>query len=165
MLNMLNINYLNKRPSIAMASKEEQGSELWGLVRSIYRTALKRLNSRLAREKITFSQYSVLLALSRNGPMQMNRLSENMLVAPANVTGLVDRMEKKGLVVRSRATSDRRLYIIEPTDFGEATFRRISSSFRSYVRSIGEGLTGSEKSVAMAALRKMLENVEATKEI
>ena len=148
-----------------MASREEPGSELWGLVRSIYRTALKRLNARLAKEKVSFSQYSVLLALSRNGPMQMSKLGDHMLVAPANVTGLVDRMEKKGLVRRKRDPRDRRLYVIEPTDLGESTFRSISVRFRAYVRSIGEGLSPAEQDAALFALKKMMAKVEATREI
>jgi len=82
---------------IRMSGPSDSDFELWQNIRDIYRAALKRLNAKLRKERITFSQYSVLLALSRNGPMQMNKLSEHMLVAPANVTGLVDRMERKGL--------------------------------------------------------------------
>jgi MarR family transcriptional regulator, 2-MHQ and catechol-resistance regulon repressor len=148
-----------------MASRDEPGSELWGLVRTIYRTALKRLNARLAKEKVTFSQYSVLLALSRNGPMPMSKLGDHMLVAPANVTGLVDRMEKKGLVRRRRDARDRRLYVIEPTDLGESTFRSISIRFRAYVRTIGEELTPAEQAAALSALKKMMAKVESTREI
>ena len=146
-------------------SKVEADAELWSLIRTIYRSALKRLNSRLAKEKITFSQYSVLLALDRNGPMPMSRLSEHMLVAPANVTGLVDRMEKKGYVKRVRGTVDRRLYRIEPTEKGTQVFRSISGRFRSYVRSIGEGLTPEELQSTLNALRKTRAKVEATEEI
>ncbi len=144
---------------------EEPGNELWRTVRSIYRTALKRLNARLSKEKITFSQYSVLLALARNGPMQMNRLGEHMLVAPANVTGLVDRMEKKGYVRRRRDRADRRLYVIEPTELGTATFRRISGRFQAYVRSIGRDLSDAELESTLASLRKVLAAVERTREI
>ncbi len=148
-----------------MSESDAQGAELWRMVRTIYRTALRRLNARLSRERMTFSQYSVLLALSRDGPMQMNKLGENMLVAPANVTGLVDRMEKKGYVRRRRDSSDRRLYVVEPTDLGVATFRRISGRFQSYVRSIGRGLSSEELAVTLGALRKVLAEVERTKEI
>jgi len=148
-----------------MLREDEPAPELWGLVRSIYRIALKRLNARLAEEKITFSQYSVLFALARNGPMQMSKLGEHMLVAPANVTGLVDRMEKKGYVRRTRRPNDRRAIVIEATELGDATFRRIFGRFRAYVNSIGEGLTDPEMRSTVVALRKMMAQVESTKEI
>jgi len=148
-----------------MLRDDEPGFELWSLVRSIYRTALKRLNARLAKEKISFSQYSVLLALARNGPMQMSILGEHMLVAPANVTGLVDRMEKKGWVVRKRNPNDRRAIVIETTPLGEETFRRISVRFRAYVRSIGQDLTEQELESTLRAMKTMMARVESTREI
>lgn len=148
-----------------MLREDDPSTELWRLVRGIYRTALKRLNARLAKERVSFSQYSVLLALARRGPMQMNKLGENMLVAPANVTGLVDRMEKKGYVRRRRDEADRRLYMIEPTPLGVKTFERISERFQSYVRSIGKDLSQSERSAVVASLSKVLAAVEGSQEI
>lgn len=139
--------------------------ELWQNIRDIYRTALKRLNAKLRKERITFSQYSVLLALSRSGPMQMNKLSEHMLVAPANVTGLVDRMEKKGYVRRKRDERDRRLYVIEETERGSRIFKSISSRFRQYAGNLGSTLTREERDSTLAALRKVRMEVEKPAEL
>jgi len=139
--------------------------ELWQSIRTIYRTALKRLNARLAKERITFSQYSVLLALSRNGPMQMNRLGEHMLVAPANVTGLVDRMGKKGYVRRRRDPKDRRLYVIEPTESGAKIFKSISRRFTQYAEGMAAALSQDELAATLKALKKVRQTVEAKAEI
>ena len=139
--------------------------ELWQSIRCIYRAALKRLNARLRKERITFSQYNVLLALSREGPMQMNKLGENMLVAPANVTGLVDRMEKKGYVRRKKGEKDRRLYVIEATEKGTRVFTSISSKFRLYVGNLGSTLTREERNSTLAALRKVRMEVEKAAEL
>jgi len=139
--------------------------ELWQNIRTIYRTVLNRLNARLRKERITFSQYSVLLALARNGPMQMSKLGEQMLVAPANVTGLVDRMEKKGYVRRKRSEKDRRLYVIESTEKGSRIFKSISGRFRQYAGSIGSTLTRAELDSAIVALRKVKAEVREPAEI
>lgn len=144
---------------------DDPTGRVWPLIRTIYRTALKRLNARLAKEGITFSQYSVLIALSRNGPMQMNRLSEHMLVAPANVTGLVDRMEKKGYVRRRRMSADRRLYVIEPTEAGTAMFKRVSGRFGAYVRSIEDVMTERRVAEMIKDLKAILATIEETREI
>jgi MarR family 2-MHQ and catechol resistance regulon transcriptional repressor len=143
----------------------ETSMELWQNIRTIYRSTLKRLNARLAKEKITFSQYSVLLALSRSGPMQMNRLGEHMLVAPANVTGLVDRMDKKGFVRRRRDPKDRRLYVIEPTESGTKIFRNISSRFTHYAEGLGSDLTHDEMATTLKALKKVRHRIQAKAEI
>ena len=148
-----------------MPSNSDSDIELWQSVRTIYRAVLKRLNARLRKERITFSQYSVLLALSRNGPMQMNKLGEHMLVAPANVTGLVDRMEKKGYVRRRRDENDRRLYVIEETEKGSRIFASISGRFKQYAGSLGSSLTRDELNSTLAALRKVRAEVQEPTEL
>jgi DNA-binding MarR family transcriptional regulator len=148
-----------------MPRQDEPGTELWQLIRSIYRSSLKKLNARLAKERITFPQYNVLLALAREGPMQMNRLSEHMLVAPANMTGLIDRMEKKGYVRRTRSPEDRRLLVVEPTELGSTVYRKISGRFVSYVKSIGQDLPAAELGSTVESLRKIMDTVEKAKEI
>ncbi len=148
-----------------MSGPSDSDFELWQNIRDIYRVALKRLNARLRKERITFSQYSVLLALSRSGPMQMNKLSEHMLVAPANVTGLVDRMERKGYVRRKRDERDRRLYMIEETERGSRIFKSISRRFRQYTGNLGSTLTREERDSTLAALRKVRMEVEKPAEI
>ena len=148
-----------------MSETSDSDFELWQNIRDIYRAALKRLNAKLRKERITFSQYSVLLALSRKGPMQMNKLSEHMLVAPANVTGLVDRMEKKGYVRRRKDEKDRRLYVIEATKKGSRVFKSISVRFMQYTGNLGSTLTRKERDSALAALRKVRLEVEKPTEL
>jgi len=148
-----------------LSGPSDSDFELWQNIRDIYRVALKRLNARLRKERITFSQYSVLLALSRSGPVQMNKLSEHMLVAPANVTGLVDRMERKGYVRRKRNEKDRRLYMIEETEKGSRIFKSISSRFRKYAGNLGSTLTQEERVSTLAALRKVRMEVEKPAEL
>ena len=41
-----------------------------------------------------------------------------MYVTPANITGIVDRLEKKGLVVRNRQRDDRRIILLTLTEEG-----------------------------------------------
>jgi len=139
--------------------------ELWSEIRDIYRTALKRLNARLAVENITFPQYSVLLALGRSGPMKMSTLGENMLVAPANVTGLIDRIEAKGYVRRRRDPVDRRLWVIELTDEGAMVYKNISSRFRQYARGLGSSLSREELGATIASLDKVKARVKEPAEL
>jgi DNA-binding MarR family transcriptional regulator len=148
-----------------MSDAGDSSLELWQEIRDIYRVGLKRLNARLALEGITFSQYSVLLALGRAGPMPMSRLGEHMLVAPANVTGLVDRMEERGYVRRRRDPSDRRLYIIEPTERGARLYRIISTRFRQYMRNIGSPLSEEELLGAVASLAKVKKRIDGMPEL
>lgn len=134
-------------------------------MRDIYRAALKRLNARLEKERITFPQYNVLLEISRNGPLPMSRLGDNMLVAPANVTGLIDRMELKGYVSRRRDAKDRRLWVVEMTPQGKRVFRGISGRFRQYTGGLGSELSKEDLAATLSALRRIRSRVERTPEL
>jgi MarR family 2-MHQ and catechol resistance regulon transcriptional repressor len=79
-----------------------------------------------ADEGITESQLQALGLLVENGPMLMRKMSDAMLVTPANVTGIVDRLEDKKLVRRTPGEGDRRATIIEITSEGKALYERVA---------------------------------------
>ncbi len=60
-----------------------------------------------------------LWILQENGPMPMTHLADLLGVAVPNATGIVDRMEQRGLVERVRDDADRRVVIVRPTPAGE----------------------------------------------
>lgn len=59
-----------------------------------------------------------LLALVVTEPRPMSRLADGLRCEPSNVTGLVDRLEKRGLVERRVDGQDRRVKLIAPTEAG-----------------------------------------------
>jgi DNA-binding MarR family transcriptional regulator len=69
---------------------------------------------------VTGPQGVVIRNLRDNGPASSAELSRSMHVSPSNMTGLIDRLEKKNLVVRTRKEWDRRVSLIELTDAGRA---------------------------------------------
>ncbi len=77
-------------------------------------------------EGITDPQFLALLLLVDNGPMLMRKMSDEMLVTPANVTGIMDRLEEKSLVRRTPGKGDRRATIIEITFEGKALYERVA---------------------------------------
>ena len=58
--------------------------------------------------------------------MLMRKMSDEMLVTPANVTGIMDRLEEKSLVRRTPGKGDRRATIIEITSEGKALYERVA---------------------------------------
>jgi len=79
-----------------------------------------------ADEGITESQFLALMLLVENGPMLMRRMSDEMLVTPANVTGIMDRLEEKSFVRRTAGKEDRRATIIEITPEGKSLYERVA---------------------------------------
>lgn len=70
-------------------------------------------------------QCLVLKSIDTNGASSLAVLSRFLNVTPANMTGLVDRLEKKGLVRRARKEGDRRVTIVELTETGKPLSRSV----------------------------------------
>ena len=65
--------------------------------------AIKRAASeRLRRTGVSMAQLNILYILHRSGEMTMSQLAECLNVSLSNATGLIDRMEERGFIERSR---------------------------------------------------------------
>ncbi|MFH9740999.1 MarR family winged helix-turn-helix transcriptional regulator [Streptomyces roseolus] len=88
-----------------------------------------------ASENLTASQGKALTVL-RRGPAAMRALAETMTCDASNITGIVDRLEKRGLVRREAGRSDRRVKNVVLTAEGE----RVADAIRAGMRTTQEGL-------------------------
>ena len=68
--------------------------------------------------QVSASQLNCVLALYENGPLPPSQIAKHMMVESSTVTGVVDRLEQKGLVRRTRNSPDRRVINIELTKEG-----------------------------------------------
>ncbi|MCH0539145.1 MarR family transcriptional regulator [Streptomyces sp. MUM 203J] len=82
-----------------------------------------------ASENLTASQGKALTVL-RRGPAPMRALAATMGCDASNVTGIIDRLEKRGLVRREAAASDRRVKNVVLTAEGERVADAISVRMR-----------------------------------
>jgi len=87
---------------------------------------------------------NVLTMLDAEGPNSMSRLAEALDVSVASMTGIVDRMEKRGLVERRHAGKDRRVVLVYPTEAGRDVFREIDERRRLGLGKLLERLSGDE---------------------
>jgi DNA-binding MarR family transcriptional regulator len=73
---------------------------------------------------------NVLTLLEAHGPLSMSHLAEALDISVASVTGVVDRMEKRGLVERRRDADDRRVVLVHPAAGGRTVFSEIDTRRR-----------------------------------
>jgi DNA-binding MarR family transcriptional regulator len=120
------------------------------------RTLLNRNEATLRSFDLTFPRYEVLvLLLFRPGnAVPLSRLSDWLMVHPTSVTNTVDRLEAKGLVRRTQHPRDRRALMVELTDDGRDTARRVVKALVD--ESFGvRGLTDDELRTLVSLLRKV----------
>jgi DNA-binding MarR family transcriptional regulator len=69
-----------------------------------------------------------LLALLSDGPMPMRHIAERLKCEPSNVTGIVDRLEARGLAERRPDPADRRVKLAAATRLGQETAEQLRNS-------------------------------------
>jgi DNA-binding MarR family transcriptional regulator len=106
---------------------------------------------------VSLVHLNVLALLDVHGPMSMSKLAEAMDISVASMTGVVDRMEKRGLVGRRHDTEDRRVVLVEIADGGRAIFSGIDDRRRQALGSILGRLTDEEMRGLVLGHRAMRE--------
>jgi DNA-binding MarR family transcriptional regulator len=73
---------------------------------------------------ITGPQLWALKTISQNESLHLGELGKRMYLHPSTITGLIDRLEKKGYVERDRGREDRRVVNLRLTSRGRELVRR-----------------------------------------
>ncbi|MFB7940659.1 MarR family winged helix-turn-helix transcriptional regulator [Streptomyces sp. NPDC127049] len=107
-----------------------------------------------AAHSLTGAQARVLGLLTLE-PTPMRKIAEKLKCEPSNVTGIIDRLESRGLVERRPDPADRRVKLAAPTDEGRDTARRLRDSLHFAREPLGE-LTGVERTLLRDLLLRML---------
>ena len=82
-------------------------------------------------------QFNIMMALKYSEKtLTQSELGEQLLVDKSNITGLLDRMEKSGLIRRLSVPGDRRCYHIELTDSGREILEKVEQPYRDYVKKL-----------------------------
>lgn len=79
---------------------------------------------------ISLIHLNVLTMLEANGPMSMSGVADALDISVASATGVIDRMEARGLVKRRRSPEDRRVVLVEPAAGGRKVFGDIDARRR-----------------------------------
>jgi DNA-binding MarR family transcriptional regulator len=95
-----------------------------------------------------------LLTLVVTEPRPMSKLAVGLRCEPSNVTGLVDRLEKRGLVERRTDPQDRRVKLIAPTEAGSTLSARVWADLNFAAEPL-RGLEHPERIQLRDLLRKM----------
>ncbi|HEY3846661.1 MAG TPA: MarR family transcriptional regulator [Acetobacteraceae bacterium] len=119
------------------------------------KAVLARVEARLAAAGLTPTQLGVLEAILHKGPLTQRELGRKVLTSAGNMTDVVDKLEGRGLVCRTRSPRDRRIVSVTLSPAGRAL---IEALFPRHARDIAEamgGLSCDELQVLGGLLRKL----------
>ena len=112
---------------------------------------------------LTDVQFNLMMLLrhqsNSDGGLSQAQLSSMMLVNRANITALIDRMEKSDLVERTSMPMDRRYNIIKLTERGKKILLEIEPLYAQEVDRIMDVLVESEQKRLISMLEKIRSNI------
>lgn len=107
------------------------------------------------RGSLSLIHLHVLTILEAEGPLPMGRLAESLDVSVASATGIIDRMEDRGLVERRPSQADRRVVEVHQTGAGAAIFENLRAERRVHLTALFETLSARELAGLLAGLRAL----------
>jgi DNA-binding MarR family transcriptional regulator len=107
---------------------------------------------RLVKAGVSMTHMHVMWLLQHHGDISMSRLAEFLGVSFSNATGIIDRMEERGLVERVRVPDDRRVVLVRIGPRGLAALEETEAIKHDRIQAILARLDASQVERVAAAL-------------
>lgn len=104
---------------------------------------------------LTQSQADVIFTLGNTKGMSCKELGQRTLITKGTLTGVLDRLEKKGLTRRRPSRSDRRVIHVSLTPTGEAMFEDIFPQHIAYLAARIESLAEEDRARIIGSLKRV----------
>ncbi len=108
---------------------------------------------RVHHSGISLGHLQILWILQEHGPLPVSRLAAWLGIGVPNATGLLDRMEQRGLVERLRDAGDRRVVLVRQTDLGRDTVAEVDGWRAGLVEQLLAPLATDQLAALVAAVR------------
>jgi len=142
----------------------EQRSGTYNSIVATYKMMFRKMTEMLLKEGLTQPQFQALRVVAKYGPTPMKTISDKMSVTAANVTGIVDRLESKGLILRHARSDDRRATIIGLTAKGRRVQEGVSGKTAEFVQEALRGFTPEEQDTLGRLLAKLQKEMSRSDE-
>jgi len=143
---------------MASNGKKQLAAKLYSSVAKANDRFKKAHTKHVLKYKLTAPQYGVLAVLSSSGPVPLKRISEELMVTGANITCVIDNLEKEKLVQRIPSKEDRRVIMADLTKKGKEKVSTIMPGYLETLAGTGKNLNETEQKQLLKLLEKFLAN-------
>jgi DNA-binding MarR family transcriptional regulator len=163
---IVHVTQITDAPASPGANRTGSHDELTDRIIADFRIAIGAMkcamSERLVRLGISMPQLHIMHTLQRTGEMTMSRLADVLGVSFSNATGLVDRLEERGFIERTRVAEDRRIVLVHVTELGARTLRESDSLSDQLMRDVIARLDPADLPVIAHAVAEVRSALEAT---
>src|ERR1700726_2944804 len=130
--------------------------DAWQLLVQLFFAQRANLPPLAAELQLSPAQCHLLHLIEPGRPVPMGQIAETLACAASNVTGLVDRLESRGLVRRRPSASDRRVKVLDLTPMGSRLRALLLDRMTTPPASLGR-LTAQEQRALVRILTRLLD--------
>lgn len=123
-----------------------------------YRVLQQILTKTLFPYDLSIPEWKLLALTTEKAAQRLADLADDLAVEPPLVTALIDTLEKKKLVRRTRDSIDRRAKVIVATPQGAALIREIEPKIRITMRQLLHGVNSEELAIYIKVLQTIIRN-------
>jgi len=116
-------------------------------------------DQKLKNHDLTVEQLHILKRLSAVEGQTQSRLCSEVGKSPANITRILDRLEKKGCVNRKNNPKDRRSVLVFLTREGESLLAEVNVLFDAVLPDVVAGISLEDQNTAINVLGEILQNL------
>jgi DNA-binding MarR family transcriptional regulator len=148
---------LSSRSTAKKAGGEEQVDEveLWRSVVDSWKRLQRAAEKNLLRAGLSVAELRILKVLREQGSSPMNRFSAETMLSQPTITGIVDKLEERGLVERVRSKEDRREVLIAITPKGSDILVKGMDLHRRFVERALSAMEADEVPLLVSLLEKL----------
>lgn len=129
--------------------------KLWTVLAKCHGSMAAFVEQSIVAEKLGLSDFMVLEALFHKGPLTMSAVGKKVLLANASMTSAIDRLEKRGLVVRKDDAEDRRIRLIHLTPKGKGLISAVYERHQRHLEQLMADITQTERTQLYRGLKKL----------
>lgn len=135
--------------------KQDPSLKLFVVLSKAYRSVADQVSQDIRGKGLNTTDFGVLELLYHQGDQPLQKIGDKILLASGSITYVVDKLEKKGYLLRVPSESDRRITYASITPKGEALLNDIFPEHWKQIEAITNGLTEVEKTEAVQLLKKL----------
>ena len=139
-----------------MASEEVKQSLKLFIVLSRANKAINECTNQFFQDNgLNPTEFAVLELLYHKGRQPLQKIGSKILLASGSITYVIDKLEKRGYLVRVSCPSDRRITYAEITDEGAKFMDELFPKHEQQLHELTNALSSEEKDQALKLLKKL----------
>jgi len=129
------------------------------LVHEVARLMKRRFDEQARHHELTLPQWRTLGQIAISDRATQSTLAAAIDASPMTVSGILDRLEKRGLVARTTDPDDSRAKLATLTPEGEALYQKARAIGLSMYEAALDGVSPADRAIVIASLTRMRDNL------